>query len=422
MRNLLAGLGMGVVVIVVVFSVSCSTSQPQPLGVSTPRAGEDLSGLRHEYGLDKSFLDRVFSGGSGDSTATAQPPPPTTISASASDNSGKGAVPLGTPAPTTTPSYSAESTANSSDVIVRMVVRTGNLQLVVGDVSVALDEIVKITSDLKGYVVSSQKWKEGERTIGNISIRIPSESYDQAMSALRNTAMDVINETTSSSDVTQEYVDLASRLKNLEATESQLFKIMESAEKTEDVLNVQRELTSVRGEIEQTKGRMQYLEQTSATSLIIIQLAQAQLALKINANKTTAKPAEKIIFGADVSGGFTPYNYEWDFGDGNTSNNKSPTHSYKSVSEYSVTLKVTDDKGYSTTEARTDYIKIVGGWGPETTVASAWRGLQSFGRVLIDILVWLGIFSPLWIIIGLIIWWIVGRRSRKVTSGTPNGR
>jgi hypothetical protein len=55
---------------------------------------------------------------------------------------------------------------------------------------------------------------------------------------------------------------------------------MESAEKTEDVLNVQRELTSTSSEIEQTKGRMQYLEQTSSTSLIIIQLAQAQLVVK----------------------------------------------------------------------------------------------------------------------------------------------
>jgi PKD repeat protein len=421
MKKLQTGLVLSVVVILSLLSAGCSVSSPQSVVTSTLGSEEDLSGVRHEYGLDKSFLDRVFSGRGGAPAATT-PPPPTTMTVPASGNSGKVTVPTATPTPTDTPSYSAESTANSSDVIVRMVVRTGNLQLVVGDVSIALDEIVKITSDLKGYVVSSQKWKEGERTIGNISIRIPSESYDQAMGALRNTSMDVVNETTSSSDVTQEYVDLDSRLKNLEATESQLFKIMESAEKTEDVLNVQRELTSVRGEIEQTKGRMQYLEQTSATSLIIIQLAQAELVVKINANKTTIKPGEKIIFGAEVSGGFTPYNYEWNFGDGITSSEKSPNHSYKNLGEYSITLKVTDDKGYTNTETRADYIRVVGGWGPGTTVASAWSGLLAFGRVMVDILVWLGIFSPLWIIIGLVIWWTMRRRNRKVASGTPNGR
>lgn len=295
----------------------------------------------------------------------------------------------------------------------RMVVKTGNMQVVVKDVTSAMDKVAQIASGAGGYVVSAQKWKEGEKVAGSIAIRVPSSRYDETIVNIRNLAMDVLNENTTSQDVTQEYVDLGSRLKNLEATEAQLLKIMESATKTEDILAVQRELTSVRGDIEQIKGRMLYLEQTSAMSLISVQFSEAQLVVKINANKARVKTGEEIAFNAEITGGFAPYSYEWNFGDGETSNQKSPVHFYREAGTYTVSLTVTDDKGYNNTETRKDYIVVAGGWGPGATVASAWNGFISFGRVVLNILIWLGIFSPVWLIVGGLIAWGVYRRRRK---------
>ena len=142
----------------------------------------------------------------------------------------------------------------------RMVIRNGNVQLVVSDVSAAIDNISGLAGEMGGYVVSSQKWKEGERNLGKITIRVLAEKYDQAMVALRGLAISVISESTSTQDVTEEYVDLGSRVKNLEATEAQLLKVMETAATTEKYFKIQRELTTVQGEIEQIRGRMQYLE------------------------------------------------------------------------------------------------------------------------------------------------------------------
>jgi PKD repeat protein len=294
-----------------------------------------------------------------------------------------------------------------------MVVRTGNMQLVVSDVSQALDNIVNIARDNGGYVVTSQKWKEGERNLGTISIRVLAENYDKSVAALRTLAMSVISESTSSQDVTQEYVDLDSRVKNLEATETQLLKIMGTATKTEDILSIQRELTNVRGQIEQTKGRMQYLQRTSSTSLIDIKLNEAVLDLKFSADKVRVDADEAILFTSQVTGGFAPYNYLWDFGDGNTSVDRSPTHSYKDPGVYTVTLKITDDKGYTNTTIRNEYINVVGSWNPGSIAKSAWNGFTSFGHVLVNILIWLGIFSPVWIIIGGIVWFSVYRSRKK---------
>jgi hypothetical protein len=309
--------------------------------------------------------------------------------------------------------YSGEAASASTD---RMVVRTGNLQLVVGDVPSSLDLVVKMAGELAGFVVNSQKWKEGERTIGTIAIRVPAASYDKAVALLRAMALDVITENSSSQDVTQEYVDQDARLRNLQATEAQLLKIMQTATKTQDILDIQRELTNVRGQIEQTKGRMQYLERTSSTSLINIRLEQASLAVNITANKVRVDADEKIQFMGDVSGGFAPYNYEWSFGDGEISNLKAPLHAYGAAGTYTVTLKVNDNKGYSNSLTRYDYVNVVGGWAPGNAVKNAWSGFVAFGKVFVDVIIWLVIFSPVWIIVGGIIWWRIIRKRKKAQA------
>jgi len=81
---------------------------------------------------------------------------------------------------------------------------------------------------------------------------------------------------------------------------------MKQATDIKDVLAVQSELTNIRSQIEQIKGRMQYLEQTSATSLISVSLEQSKLSVTINADRASVKMNEKIYFNAQVYGGFTP--------------------------------------------------------------------------------------------------------------------
>ena len=295
----------------------------------------------------------------------------------------------------------------------RMIVRTGDMSLVVEDVPVAIDEITWMADGFEGYVVSSRVWKERERLAGSIAIRVPAEHFDDAMRTLRELAVDVTSERTSSKDVTEEYVDLSAKLQNLEATEEQLLRIMEKAETVEDILDVQRELSRTRGEIEQTKARMQYLERTSATSLIDIRLEQSKLDVEFHAHRSRVKEREEIWFSSEIAGGFPPYSYEWDFGDGNTSTGENPSHSYKTAGSYTVSLTVVDDRGNADTETRDEYITVLTGWSAGSIASSAWDGLSTFGQVLADIFIWIGIFSPVWIIVGGIVGGIIYWRLRR---------
>ncbi len=103
-------------------------------------------------------------------------------------------------------------------------------------------------------------------------IRVPAEKLDEALETIKADAIEVQSENQSGQDVTSQYVDLESQLKNLEAAEEQLMEIMQKAEKTEDVLNVFNQLTSIRGQIESIKGQMKYFEESAALSAITVRL------------------------------------------------------------------------------------------------------------------------------------------------------
>jgi hypothetical protein len=107
---------------------------------------------------------------------------------------------------------------------------------------------------------------------------VDAAQFDQALGELRRLAVEVRNESVRGEDVTAEFVDLDAQLKNLEAAEAQLQQILKQATKTEDVLNVYRELTSIRGQIEQIKGRMKYLSQSAALATISVNLIPDALA------------------------------------------------------------------------------------------------------------------------------------------------
>ncbi|MFC1948478.1 PKD domain-containing protein, partial [Chloroflexota bacterium] len=109
----------------------------------------------------------------------------------------------------------------------------------------------------------------------------------------------------------------------------------------------------------------------------------------------------------------SPYSYLWEFGDGETSTDENPSHSYDDSGYYTVSLTVTDDRGNTDTQTREGYITVEPGWNAGSIAGKAWNGLVTFGHVLGNILIWVGIFSPLWLIIGGLIFWRVRKRRQK---------
>jgi len=160
----------------------------------------------------------------------------------------------------------------------RLVIKTASLTLIVKDTQTSLQAITTLAAGLDGYVVSSNTYQtttdaQGNKVLqGSISLRVPAKRFDEALAQLRGLAVEVDNEAITGEDVTAQYTDLESQLRNLEVAEAQLRTIMQEARKTEDVLNVFNQLTSIRGQIEQVKGQMKYYREAAAMSLINVSL------------------------------------------------------------------------------------------------------------------------------------------------------
>lgn len=171
----------------------------------------------------------------------------------------------------------------------RLIIRNGSLSLVVPDTETALDEITDLVDELGGYVVESNVYQYQEGLQASVTLRVPAESFDAALERIRDMATEVRRESISGQDVTEEYVDLQSRLRYLEATESRLLEFLEEAEDTEAALAVYEQLQRIQADIEHVKGRMQYLEQSAAMATITLDITPDELAQPIQVGRWNPK-------------------------------------------------------------------------------------------------------------------------------------
>jgi len=153
----------------------------------------------------------------------------------------------------------------------RKVIKTAyiELEVEVGKFDDTLFELTSLSEQNEGFVSSSQSYSDpdGNLTSGSVTIRIPSNKYSSIINKIKE--MGTVKSTSSAGqDVTQEYTDLESRLRNYQAQEEVLLDLMKQSKKVSDSLEVQRELSNVQEQIEVIKGRMDYLDDLVSFSTI----------------------------------------------------------------------------------------------------------------------------------------------------------
>lgn len=185
----------------------------------------------------------------------------------------------------------------------RLIIRTGDISVVVADTDDALARIAAMAETNGGWVVSSYVFQADENAkSGTITIRVPAEGFQSALDAISALAVEVQSVSTSGQDVTEEYVDLEARLGNLEATAERVRGFLDEAETVEEALAVSNELSRLEGEIEVIKGRMQYLSQSAAFSTITANLTPDILAQPVQVGGWQPGGVAKQALEALISG------------------------------------------------------------------------------------------------------------------------
>ncbi len=151
----------------------------------------------------------------------------------------------------------------------RKIISTAHIQLEVDDVPSTLNSITNITLQQGGYISGSSVSGYEDRKSGQVTLRVPQKNFYNAIEQIEALGT-VKSKQVQGQDVTEEYIDISARLGNLQKQETRLSEILKMANTVKDVLEVEKELERVRGEIERLTGRKNYLEQSIEMSTISV--------------------------------------------------------------------------------------------------------------------------------------------------------
>ncbi|MDO9302730.1 MAG: DUF4349 domain-containing protein [Anaerolineales bacterium] len=164
---------------------------------------------------------------------------------------------------------------NAAFAASHMIIKNGDIKLLVEDTDIAIDRATQAIGDMGGYIISSRVWYQphydGENyKYATITIGVPVDQFERTLVRLRGLAVKVLDETASGEDVTNQFVDLQSQVTNLEATRDRIKSFLDDAKTTDEALRINAELANVEAQIEQIKGQMNYLKDRSAYSTITV--------------------------------------------------------------------------------------------------------------------------------------------------------
>jgi len=164
---------------------------------------------------------------------------------------------------------SVKEEAPAAATTTRMIIHQAQLQVNVKKLETAQANITKKVEQYGGYIVESNVYQEDDETnSGKMIVRIPEKHFQTFLKDAEGEAAEILERNVTGQDVTEQYVDLQSRVKSKRAVEERLLEFMSNAQKTEDLLKISADLAKVQEEIEVMVGKIKYLENQTSFSTV----------------------------------------------------------------------------------------------------------------------------------------------------------
>jgi len=160
----------------------------------------------------------------------------------------------------------------------RKIIMRANLSIESKNIDEVDSRVTKLIENYNGYIADSSNWEnQNKQKFSRYQLRIPADNFNQILSELGSDNFgQVLSRSVSGQDVTEEYMDLDIRLRNLVAQEERYRQLLDKAEEVEEILQIENELNRVRTEIEQLQGRKNYLDNQINYSTITVDFRQPE--------------------------------------------------------------------------------------------------------------------------------------------------
>ncbi|MGD2042329.1 MAG: DUF4349 domain-containing protein [Acidimicrobiia bacterium] len=192
----------------------------------------------------------------------------------------------------------------------REVIRRASLELHAANTRAAFDEIVAMVESAGGFVANATVFPtsgEDDEPQVAMTLRVPADQLTATMDAIKGSVDEVVSETQGAEDVTEQFIDLEARLTNLEALEVELRALLtevrarEEAE-PDEILRVFNEVSSVRGQIEQIQGQLNYLSDLTTLATLEVTITQTPSAAPLVDEPWSPAEATREALGSLVTG------------------------------------------------------------------------------------------------------------------------
>ena len=177
------------------------------------------------------------------------------------------------------------------------VIKNGRVELEVerGEFQSGVNEVIDLAGRLGGIVKSSAIDDSGARR-GNVVVRIPSSRFEDALTQLKDIG-NIESQYVDTQDVTDEFVDLQSRIRNSRSAERVLLNLMGDATTIGDTIKVQNQLERVQENIERMRGRLRVLNDQTSFSTLSVDVVEAGVAPPEERAGTIAKAWDDAVEG-----------------------------------------------------------------------------------------------------------------------------
>lgn len=176
--------------------------------------------------------------------------------------------------------------APAPEVTDRKVIQESDVSLLVKDVRKSADAIIGQATQLGGYMVNSYFNNPGEAPSATVTVRVPATKLTDYLSFLRSHGVKVVSENLSGQDVTDQYVDINSRIATLLTTKVKFEQILAQATEVSDILNINQQIIGIQNQIDSYKGQQQYLDKSAQSSRVTIYLSTDEYSLPYAPSET----------------------------------------------------------------------------------------------------------------------------------------
>ncbi len=171
-------------------------------------------------------------------------------------------------------------TGNTADLSMEKIITNVNLEVETQEfdelIATIKDEIVRLGGyDEKTEISGKRYYSRGNSRYGHIVARIPKDSLKEFVDVVKESG-NVINESSSSRNVTLEYVDTQSRKKSLEIEQERLFLLLEKTEKLEDIVALESRLSSIRHELQMYETELRTIDNKVDYSTVTISVNEVE--------------------------------------------------------------------------------------------------------------------------------------------------